>query len=238
MVFHMWMLFLVLRSELPLLNCLNRLLLIGCRILLLFQIVSRVICSIIVMLTWLGICESVLPPHDAFKLTLALSARFIACGSLCSVATDHLLTSHSFLYFMLKQYCYKIFFFLTIGDPRGMWSGSYPNTRVNKQSFWINFRIWISKYCIWGGYILHPPCLPTNVDCFLLLFHGAALPELYGTLREIADELSFAMAGHEEWLYCNCNYVSILMIIILSGMLHIHLLSYHWYPLSMRCIVP
>lgn len=48
-----------------------------------------------------------------------------------------------------------IFSTVKLGNPRGLWASCHPNTRFNKQSFWIYFRLWLSERCIWGGFF-HP----------------------------------------------------------------------------------
>ncbi|CAN1344436.1 PHAF1 protein At3g51130 [Linum perenne] len=41
--------------------------------------------------------------------------------------------------------------FIIQGNPRGLWSCSYPNTRFYKQPFRVHFCIWVSEHCL-GGY--------------------------------------------------------------------------------------
>ena len=54
-------------------------------------------------------------------------------------------------YSFIEDFTYIDRWFIVLGDPWGLWPSGYSNTRFRKQSFWIYFCIWLSKYCLWGG---------------------------------------------------------------------------------------
>lgn len=71
-----------------------------------------------------------------------------------------------------------------------------------------------------------------EVDIFLGLI---ALPPNPFFGEPLLMNICFVVAGHEEWLYFDCNYVSIMMVIVFSGMLQL-LIHYVLYIYSVIII--
>ena len=96
-----------------------------------------------------------------------------------------------------------------LGDPWGLWSSSYSNTGIYKQSFWFHFCIWISEHCLRGEVLdkfTCQFCALAKGFFFSFFFWNPLL--VFGAILTI-----LVLTGDEEWLYCNCNSLPVVMFI-------------------------